>query len=180
MQNQNLTDLNHFSQLKLTEREIQKAVLEKARVRKEKAREILDKWGYQHADIKMTNSLVQMGVAVRQGSKLILELSSNMTLFCTDEEFEDTVLHETAHFMAGIENGHTEIWKAVCRKIGANPERVCIGGTNFSGHMIKWITVCTSCGKITSRNFRKRRVVHRRISMCCNAPVEQKQVRQLC
>lgn len=156
---------------------IEQAVLQKVQERKGRAREILDKWGYQHADIQMTDALIQMGVAVRRGSKLTLELSTSMTLFCTDEEFEDTVLHETAHFMAGIENGHSEIWKAVCRKIGANPERVCIGGTEFAGHRIKWITVCTKCGKVTSKNFRKRRVVHRRISNCCHAPVEQKQVR---
>jgi len=36
----------------------------------------------------------------------------------------DTILHEIAHALAGHANGHNAKWKAVCRRIGANPQRL--------------------------------------------------------
>lgn len=34
----------------------------------------------------------------------------------------DTILHEIAHALAGIEDGHGEVWKMWCSRVGAKPQ----------------------------------------------------------
>jgi len=36
----------------------------------------------------------------------------------------DVILHEIAHALAGIENGHNAKWKAACKRVGAKPQRL--------------------------------------------------------
>jgi predicted SprT family Zn-dependent metalloprotease len=37
--------------------------------------------------------------------------------------FRNTVLHEAAHIIAGLENGHNRVWKLIARSIGCTGER---------------------------------------------------------
>jgi len=41
----------------------------------------------------------------------------------TIEETKDVVLHEIAHALVGRGHGHDYVWKRMCRKVGAKPER---------------------------------------------------------
>jgi predicted SprT family Zn-dependent metalloprotease len=41
----------------------------------------------------------------------------------TIEETKDVVLHEIAHALVGGGHGHDYVWKRMCRKVGARPER---------------------------------------------------------
>ena len=41
----------------------------------------------------------------------------------TIEETKDVVLHEIAHALVGRGHGHDYVWKRMCRKVGARPER---------------------------------------------------------
>ena len=41
----------------------------------------------------------------------------------TIEETKDVVLHEIAHALTGPGHGHDFVWKRMCRKVGARPER---------------------------------------------------------
>ena len=41
----------------------------------------------------------------------------------TIEETKDVVLHEIAHALVGRGHGHDHVWKRMCRKVGAKPER---------------------------------------------------------
>ena len=41
----------------------------------------------------------------------------------TIEETKDVVLHEIAHALVGRGHGHDFVWKRMCRKVGARPER---------------------------------------------------------
>ena len=41
----------------------------------------------------------------------------------TIEETKDVVLHEIAHALVGRGHGHDFVWKRMCRKVGAKPER---------------------------------------------------------
>ena len=41
----------------------------------------------------------------------------------TVEETKDVVLHEIAHALTGPGHGHDYVWKRMCRKVGAKPER---------------------------------------------------------
>jgi len=63
----------------------------------------------------------------------------------------DTVLHEIAHALAGQKAGHGPKWKAVCRRIGAAPERLDREAVMPKGH---WVAVCPGCGA-SHRRFRR-------------------------
>ncbi len=52
-----------------------------------------------------------------------IELSKVWTKAGDWDNVRDTILHEIAHVLAGCHNGHNHVWKAFCRKLGANPER---------------------------------------------------------
>lgn len=52
----------------------------------------------------------------------IIGLSRPLVLLNPIEQVRDTILHEIAHALTPG-NHHGEKWKAVCRKIGAKPER---------------------------------------------------------
>lgn len=54
------------------------------------------------------------------------------------EVTRNTVLHEIAHALAGYEANHGPKWKAICRKIGAIPERC--AKLEVTGH--KWEVSC--------------------------------------
>ena len=41
----------------------------------------------------------------------------------TIEETKDVVLHEIAHALTGRGHGHDAVWKRMCIKVGARPER---------------------------------------------------------
>ncbi len=62
------------------------------------------------------------------------------------ETVDDTVRHEIAHALAGEKAGHGPVWKEMCLKVGANPERTaCSEGVDMpEGH---WQARCPSCGQ---------------------------------
>ncbi len=60
----------------------------------------------------------------RTSTTKTIRLSRHLVALNDDAEVRDTILHEIAHALAGLENGHNAKWKAVCRKIGANPQRL--------------------------------------------------------
>lgn len=41
----------------------------------------------------------------------------------TEAQIINTILHELAHALAGPGTNHGEVWKRMCRKVGANPVR---------------------------------------------------------
>lgn len=83
------------------------------------------------------------------------------------EEFKDTVLHEIAHAITGYINGrghgHDFLWKAWCRRLGANPSR--LGKTDWKAP-VKYIYTCPKCGKQYKRATKWRG--NYACSECCN------------
>lgn len=51
-----------------------------------------------------------------------IQLSKPLTAHMTEAEVKDTILHEIAHALVGPGHGHGKVWKAMARKIGANPQ----------------------------------------------------------
>ena len=49
--------------------------------------------------------------------------TKKLALINTIEESKDVVLHEIAHALTGRGHGHDHVWKRMCRKVGAKPER---------------------------------------------------------
>jgi hypothetical protein len=52
-----------------------------------------------------------------------ISISRPLSSVNTLERCKDTILHEIAHAIAGIRNGHNYVWKRVCLEIGAPPVR---------------------------------------------------------
>lgn len=64
---------------------------------------------------------------------------------------KDVVLHEIAHALVGAKHGHDKVWKAMCIKIGAKPERC--ANIERTGHT--WELHC-SC--MVHKRYRKPRM----------------------
>jgi len=43
------------------------------------------------------------------------------TYLCNDENWTDTLKHEYAHLMAGVDDGHGKKWKSACKLVGCVP-----------------------------------------------------------
>lgn len=75
----------------------------------------------------------------------IISLSESFVQYNSEEDVKDIILHEIAHAIAGPKQGHGDIWKNICRQIGAKPVR-CYGEhvSMPKGH---WHARCGSCKK---------------------------------
>lgn len=53
-----------------------------------------------------------------------IRLSEHLVTMNPEPIVRDVILHEIAHALAGLENGHNHVWRAACQRIGANPQRL--------------------------------------------------------
>ena len=82
----------------------------------------------------------------------IIRLSGYYVELNDVEHVRDTILHEIAHAIAGPEAGHGPKWKAVCRRIGADPTRV---DHTAAMPAAPYEIVCTSCDQVVARRHRR-------------------------
>ncbi len=66
-----------------------------------------------------------------------------------DDMIRNTILHEIAHALAGWQAGHGPKWKAVCRQVGCNPERLNKVATMPVG---AWRANCPGCDRLYSKH----------------------------
>ena len=88
------------------------------------AMEQMEKWGL----IEENWTFVWDNRAVRRYGqcryhKREIGVTKKLALINTIEESKDVVLHEIAHALTGRGHGHDHVWKRMCRKVGARPER---------------------------------------------------------
>jgi predicted SprT family Zn-dependent metalloprotease len=88
-----------------------------------------------------------------------IELSVYFVLANDADSVRDCILHEIAHALAGLEEGHGPIWKLICQRIGARPER-CGDARMPDG---KWQAICPNC----RREFTRYRRPGRKHLYCC-------------
>jgi predicted SprT family Zn-dependent metalloprotease len=101
----------------------------------------------------------QMGCC-RFGPKVI-ELSRHFVERNTQDLIYDTLLHEIAHALVGPGHGHDAVWKAMCLRVGAKPERLSNEPDMPQG---RWQAICGSCGM---RHHKHRRPKHKKGWFCC-------------
>jgi len=83
----------------------------------------------------------------------VIGLSKPLTAANEEAAVRDTILHEIAHALVGVGQGHNEVWKAKCREIGCKPER-CYSAEDTNMIAGKYRAVCGGCGKEYTRHKR--------------------------
>jgi predicted SprT family Zn-dependent metalloprotease len=86
-----------------------------------------------------------------------ITLSRYLTELNDETQVRDVILHELAHVKAGAKAGHSRLWKAHARALGARPER-CHSAVTATEHA-PWVGICRSCG-IRNEQFRLTRDMH--------------------
>ena len=85
----------------------------------------------------------------------LITLSKPITKLNDYDEVHNVILHEIAHAIAGAGHGHDALWKSICRKIGARPER-CFTSASVATPTANYFYECPSCGKQYG-TYRKRK-----------------------
>lgn len=87
-----------------------------------------------------------------------VELSRHFAEAHGELEIRDVILHEIAHALAGHAAAHGPRWKAICKMVGAKPERCGEARMPTGG----WLAKCPACGLEYSRYRRpmRRRTYH--------------------
>jgi predicted SprT family Zn-dependent metalloprotease len=118
------------------------------------AHELLSAHGLSGWSFGFNRSKVNMGLC-RYGLRSV-ELSAHFVERNSEEAVRDTLLHEIAHALAGRGAGHGPLWKAMCLRVGARPERLSFEAVMPLG---RWRAVCGGCGALHDRHRRPKRMV---------------------
>jgi predicted SprT family Zn-dependent metalloprotease len=102
---------------------------------------LLDKGWY----FKFNNRKTSFGVC--KGRKKAIELSKPLCELNGLYEVNDVILHEIAHALVGVKQGHNDVWKRKCIEIGAKPER-CYSSERVNTPQLRYVATCGGCGKI--------------------------------
>ena len=89
-----------------------------------------------------------------------IELSVYFVLANDADSVRDCILHEIAHALAGLAEGHGPIWREICLRIGAKPER-CGDARMPDGD---WSAMCPNC----QREYTRHRRPKRNLLYCCS------------
>jgi predicted SprT family Zn-dependent metalloprotease len=86
-----------------------------------------------------------------------------------EAEVRDTILHEIAHAMAGVDAGHGPIWRKVAQNIGAKPQRC--ADSSVSMPKPPWRLTCASGHNLGTRHRRSRNMSHY-VCRLCRTPLQ--------
>ena len=125
-------------------------------------------WSFEYDNAKRRFGVCMYGSKVIGLSKLLVAAND-------ETQVRDTILHEIAHALVGVGHGHDKVWKKMCVKIGAKPER-CYSSEDTNIIAGKYRAVCGGCGKTFDRH--KRVPKGRRHACLCqsNIPWDKKKV----
>jgi predicted SprT family Zn-dependent metalloprotease len=84
-------------------------------------------------------------------------LSRSLTRLNTEAHVLDTILHEVAHALVGVEANHGPLWQARARLLGATPE-ACYEAKEVR-MPYRWEGVCTKCQTVRARVMRPRKTI---------------------
>jgi len=85
-----------------------------------------------------------------------ITLSRVLTLRNEPKQVEDTIRHEIAHALCDAKEHHGPAWKAMCVRVGANPER-CFDSEEVDTPMGDWRATCGGCGRVHHKFRRPKR-----------------------
>ncbi len=108
----------------------------------------LESWTF-----KFNNSKRLLGIC-KEGKRQI-ELSSAYVYKNSVEHVQDTILHEIAHALVGVEHGHNDVWKDMCEKIGCSP-KACDNTASLPAGI--WQARCAGCFTLFNRHRKPARI----------------------
>ena len=113
------------------------------------ARDLMLKHGIAHWDFGFDRSVMRFGICYIKKQRI--SLSALLVELNEEPEVRDVILHEIAHALAGLNEGHGPKWKQVCRDIGAIPKR-CYSRITVTQPKAKLHAVCGVCRHEAFRN----------------------------
>lgn len=116
------------------------------------ARTLMQQHGLFHWTFAFNRRKRSLGICVYEPRRI--ELSLPYVIANHVESIRDTILHEIAHALAGQHAHHGPKWKAVCRQIGATPQRCDTVAQMPKG---RWTARCPGCQKEFNRHKRPKR-----------------------
>jgi predicted SprT family Zn-dependent metalloprotease len=113
------------------------------------ARKLIDDHGLPGWDFKLNKTKRQLGVCKEPIKRI--EMSEYYVLHNRREMIVDTILHEIAHALVGVNHGHDQVWKHMCLRLGCNPKSCDKAVQMPEGD---WRAQCPSCKRVFSRHRR--------------------------
>jgi SprT-like family len=98
-------------------------------------------------DFKFDNSRMRHGQAretiVHKKPVKQITASKPITQLSSEEGFRDTILHEIAHVLVGLENGHNDTWHAKALEIGSTGKEFTPEELGHVATLARYHWVCT-------------------------------------
>ena len=109
-----------------------------------------------------------------------IEFSRDFLEADNEKQIRETIAHEMAHYFVLLDtkkdHGHDRVWKSWAVRLGAKPKATTKWeATGLPAKEVKYIVVCSKCGKIIGRYTRAGKVVKNPAayrSACCREPVK--------
>ncbi|MBI1270620.1 sprT domain-containing protein [bacterium] len=117
------------------------------------ARDLMNLYGLSDWSFTFNNSKRQLGVC--KGAKKSIELSSYYVFRNAEAHVKDTILHEIAHALVGVEHGHNDVWKKMCLRVGCLPKACDETAILPQG---AWQARCPGCMTLFSRHRKPVRI----------------------
>lgn len=125
------------------------------------ARQEMNAHGFGHVPFEWDRGTKRLGAAhftrnrtTREIEPAKMSLSAKIMPHMPEHEVRDVILHEIAHLMTPGHH-HDRVWKAACRKIGANPKRTTDAVPEWlKERLANYVSACTRCG---SKTYMQRR-----------------------
>lgn len=115
-------------------------------------------WTFQwsHGKRRMGETRIQQTRDPRTGKVVkhkLIRLSKHLVAMNPQSIVRDVILHEIAHAFAGIQNGHNQVWKAACIKVGAKPQR--LADETVEVVQSRYAIVCNLCQSELAQRHRQ-------------------------
>ena len=67
-------------------------------------------------EVELKKDEISHELGCKNGKKIILNVE--YVIHTSKEEIKNTILHQIAHLLVGVDNGHNEIWQEKAKELG--------------------------------------------------------------